>query len=102
MSSSLIELWSAYKSLTKPFKKKSLYSPFVKDFDTLPKQKLYEFFLPTKFCICFTKVNIILFLLHQCYHNYYQLNLRLILKRYFVDYQHDVMPYYQHQKLELF
>ena len=42
MSSFLIELWSTEKSYTVPSKRISLCSSFVKSFDTLPKQKLYQ------------------------------------------------------------
>ena len=40
----LIELWSTEKSCTVPFKEISLLS-FVKAFDTLAKQKLYQLML---------------------------------------------------------
>ena len=45
MSSFLIELWSTEKSYTVPFNESSLCSSFVKSFDTLPKQKLYQLML---------------------------------------------------------
>ena len=45
MSSFLIELWSTQKSYTVPFKEVSICSSFVKSFDTLPKQKLYQLML---------------------------------------------------------
>ena len=45
MSSFLIELWSTQKSYTVPFKEVSSCSSFVKSFDTLPKQKLYQLML---------------------------------------------------------
>ena len=41
----LIELWSAEKSYTVPFKEISLCSSFVKSFDMLPKQKFYQIML---------------------------------------------------------
>ena len=45
MSSFLIELWSTQKSYTVPFKEVLICSSFVKSFDTLPKQKLYQLML---------------------------------------------------------
>ena len=45
MSSFLIELWSTQKSYTVPFKEVSICSSYVKSFDTLPKQKLYQLML---------------------------------------------------------
>ena len=45
MSSYLIELWSTEKPYTLPFKEISLCLSFVKSFDTLPKQKLYQLIL---------------------------------------------------------
>ena len=45
MSSILIETWSTEKSQTVPFKEISLCSSFVKSFDMLPKQKLYQLML---------------------------------------------------------
>ena len=42
MSSLLIELQLVEKPYTVPFKEISLCSTFVKSFDTLPKQKLYQ------------------------------------------------------------
>ena len=45
MSSFLIELCSTEKSYTVLFKETSLCSPFVKSFDTLPKQKFYQLML---------------------------------------------------------
>ena len=45
MSSFLIELWSTEKSYTVPLKEISRYSSFVKSFDMLPKQKLYQLML---------------------------------------------------------
>ena len=45
MSSFLIELWSTEKSYTVPFKEISLCSSFVKSFDTLSEQKLYQLML---------------------------------------------------------
>ena len=45
MSSFLIELWSTEKSYAVAFKEISLCSSFVKSFDTLPKQKLYQLIL---------------------------------------------------------
>ena len=45
MSSFLIELWSTEKSYTVPFKEISLCSLFVKSFDRIPKQKLYQLML---------------------------------------------------------
>ena len=45
MSSFLFELWSTEKSYKVPFKEVSLYSSFVKSFDTLPKQKFYQIVL---------------------------------------------------------
>ena len=45
MCSFLIGLWSAEKSCTTPFKEISPCSSFLKCFDTLPKQKLYQLML---------------------------------------------------------
>ena len=45
MSPFLIKLWSTKKSYTVPFKEISLCSSFVKCFDMLPKQKLYQLML---------------------------------------------------------
>ena len=45
MSSFLIELWSTEKSYTVLSNEISFCSPFVKSFDTLPKQKLYQHML---------------------------------------------------------
>ena len=45
MSSFLIELWSTEKLYTVPLKEISRYSSFVKSFDMLPKQKLYQLML---------------------------------------------------------
>ena len=45
MCSFLIELWSTEKSCTIPFKEISLCSSFIKSFDMLPKQKLYQLML---------------------------------------------------------
>ena len=45
MSSFLIELWSTEKSYTVSFNEISPYSSFVKYFDTLPKQKVYQLIL---------------------------------------------------------
>ena len=45
MFSFLTELLSTEKSYTAPFKEISLFSSFVKSFDTLPKQRLYQFML---------------------------------------------------------
>ena len=45
MPSFSTELWSTEKSYTVPFKETSLCSSFVKSFDTLPKQKLYQLML---------------------------------------------------------
>ena len=45
ISSSLIEVWSAEKSYTIAFKEISICSSFVKSFDKLRKQKLYELIL---------------------------------------------------------
>ena len=45
MSSFLIELWSTQKLYTVPFKEVSICSSFVKFFDTLSKQKLYQLML---------------------------------------------------------
>ena len=41
MSSFLMELCLTEKSYKVPFEQTSLWSSFVKSFDTLPKQKLY-------------------------------------------------------------
>ena len=45
MFSFLIELWSTEKPYTVPFKEISFCSSFVKSFDMLPKQKLYQLML---------------------------------------------------------
>ena len=42
MSPFLTELWSTGDSYTIPFKEISLCLSFVKSFDTLPKQRLYQ------------------------------------------------------------
>ena len=58
MSSFLTELWSTEKSYTVPFKGILLCSFFVKPFDMLPKQKLYQLIL--KFSIlCFIYIQVI-------------------------------------------
>ena len=45
MSYSLIELWSTKTSYTVPFKEISRCSSFVRSFDTLHKQRLYQLIL---------------------------------------------------------
>ena len=45
MPSFLIGLWSTDKSYTKLFNEISLCSSFVKSFDMLPKEKLYQLIL---------------------------------------------------------
>ena len=45
MSSFLIELWSTEQSDTVPIKDISLCSRFLKPFNILPKQKLYQIML---------------------------------------------------------
>ena len=45
MSTFLIELWSTEKSFSVPVKEISLCSSFLKPFDMLPKQKLYQHML---------------------------------------------------------
>ena len=45
MSSFLFELWSSEESYTVSIKEIPLCSYFVKSFDMLPKQKLYQFML---------------------------------------------------------
>ena len=62
MSSCLIELCSPEKSYTVPFKEISLCSSFVKYFDMLPKQKLYQFVLSFAFNlqICFIYIPVTL------------------------------------------
>ena len=128
---SLTELWSTEKSYTVPFKETSPCSSFVKSFDSVSKQKLYQlmlsfalnlqmFYLLTSnshhhcnvnlsIILYFALLNLILFLFYcinavsQCsYQFYHQLVLHLILKIYFFHYQHEMMIYYHLQKLQHF
>ena len=49
MSCFLNQLWSTEKSYTVPFNGISLCSSFVKSFDALPKQNLYQVMLSFPF-----------------------------------------------------
>ena len=60
MSSFLIELWSAEKSCTVPFKEISFCSSFVKFFDMLPKEYLYQLILLLASNLCFIHIQVTL------------------------------------------
>ena len=75
MSSFLFELWLTGKPYTVSFKQILLYSSFVKSFDMLPKQKLYQHLLYHLSHICKS-----MFYLHTGNsHHYYNVDLGKIL-----------------------